>query len=113
MPTYTESTVTGHTWRRCNQIVIDNRRGAVPVVRFDEETVVALEGAAEVHAPAGVLTIDFDLAREIPLRDPQTGEPTGEVMTYAQAYAVLHAAYVDAALARDAAATPQPTIAEE
>ena len=45
MSTYTESTVTGHAWRRCNQIVIDNRRSATPTVRFDEETVVALDGA--------------------------------------------------------------------
>lgn len=44
MANYTESTVTGHAWRRCNQIVIDNRRSAVPTVRFDEETVVALDG---------------------------------------------------------------------
>lgn len=101
MSNYTESTVTGHAWRRCNQIVIDNRRGSTPTVRFDEETVVALEGAAEVRAPAGVLTIDFDPSREIPLRDPQTGEPTGAVMTYAEAYAVMYSAYLDAALERD------------
>ena len=40
-------------------------------------------------------------AREIPLRDPQTGKPTGAVMTYAEAYAVLYSAYLDAALERD------------
>lgn len=101
MANYIESTVTGHAWRRCNQIVIDNRRGGTPAVRFDEETVVALDGTAEVRAPAGVLTIDFHPSREIPLRDPQTGEPTGAVMTYADAYAVLYSAYLDAALERD------------
>ena len=101
MANYTESTVTGHAWRRCNQIVIDNRRSAVPTVRFDEETVVALDGAAEVRAPAGALTVEFDPAREIALRDPQTGKPTGAVMTYADAYAVLYSAYLDAALERD------------
>lgn len=101
MSTYAESTVTGHTWRRCHQIVIDNRRSAVPTVRFDEETVVALDGAAEVRAPAGALTVEFDPAREIALRDPQTGKPTGAVMTYADAYAVLYSAYLDAALERD------------
>ena len=101
MANYTESTVTGHAWRRCNQIVIDNRRGGTPTVRFDEETVVALDGAAEVRAPVGGLTVDFAPAREIPLRDPQTGKPTGAVMTYAEAYAVLYSAYLDAALGRD------------
>ncbi len=112
MSSYTESLVTGHAWRRCNQIVIDNRRSSTPTVRFDEETVVALEGAAEVRAPAGVLTIDFDPAREIPLRDPQTGEPTGAVMTYAEAYAVLYSAYLDAALDRDVQRA-ESTFAEE
>ena len=101
MPDYKETSVAGHRWQRCNQIVIDNRRSATPSVRFDEEAVVALEGAAEVRTPAGVLTIDFDPSREIPLRDPQTGEPTGAVMTYAEAYAVLYSAYLDAALERD------------
>lgn len=101
MSIYTESTVTGHAWRRCHQIVIDNRRGGVPTVRFDEETVVALDGSAEVRSPAGMVTIDFDPARQIPLRDPQSGALTGGVMSYAEAYAVLYSAYLDAALERD------------
>jgi hypothetical protein len=101
MSNYTESTVTGHAWRRCYQIVIDNRRGGVPTVRFDEETVVALDGSAEVRSPAGALTVDFDPAREILLRDPQTGELTGETTTYGAAYALLYSAYLDAALERD------------
>ena len=101
MPDYKETSVAGHSWQRCTQVVIDNRRGAVPTVRFDEENVVALEGAAEVRTPVGGLTVEFDPAREIPLRDPQTGEPTGAVMTYAEAYAVLYSAYLEAALERD------------
>lgn len=101
MPDYKETSVAGHSWQRCAQVVIDNRRGAVPTVRFDEETVVALDGAAEVRTPVGGLTVDFAPSREIPLRDPQTGEPTGAVMTYAEAYAVLYSAYLEAALERD------------
>ena len=101
MPDYKETSVAGHSWRRCHQIVIDNRRSTVPTVRFDEETVVALDGAAEVRTPAGALTVEFDPAREIALRDPQTGKPTGAVMTYAEVYAVLYSAYLDAALERD------------
>lgn len=101
MSDYKESSVAGQSWQRCHQVVIDNRRGGVPTVRFDEETVVALEGSAEVRTPAGVLTVDFDPARQIPLRNPVTGELTGTVMTYADAYAVLYSAYLDAALERD------------
>jgi len=84
--------------------VIDNRRGGVPTVRFDEETVVALDGSAEVRSPAGALTVDFDPARTIALRDPLTGELTGETTTYAAVYALLYSAYLDAAVERDVAA---------
>lgn len=104
MPDYKEATVAGHRWQRCHQIVIDNRRAATPAMRFDEETVVALEGSAEVRTPAGALTVDFDPARTIPLRDPQTGELTGETTTYGAAYALLYSAYLDAALERDVVA---------
>lgn len=100
MPDYKETSVAGRSWQRCHQVVIENSRSAPPTLRFDEESIVAL-GGGEVRTPAGVLTIDFDPSREIPLRDPQTGEPTGAVMTYAEAYAVLYSAYLDAALERD------------
>jgi hypothetical protein len=110
---YKESQVTGQAWQRCNQIVIDNRRSSVPSVRFDEETVIALPGQ-EVRTPAGQIVLALDPAREIALRNPETGEPTGEVTTYGAAYALLYSAYLDAALERDAAAAPAPqTPAEE
>lgn len=106
MPDYNESTVTGHTWQRCHQVVVENPRNAAPSVRFDEERVLALNGGAELRQPAGTLAVLFDPATVIPLRDPSTGEPTGATATYGEAYVLLYSAYVAAALARDAAAQP-------
>jgi len=104
MADYQETTLTGQAWQRCRQIVIDNRRGAVPTVRFDEERVVALDDGSETATLLGTLTRDYDPARAIPLYDPATGEPIGETTTYGAVYQVLYSAYLDAALARDAAA---------
>ena len=106
MPDYNESTITGHAWQRCSQIVIDNARGITPVVRFDEEQVIALDGVGEAKKTLGTLAVEFDPAVEIPLRDPQSGELTGDVMTFGEVYAVLYSAYIDAALKRDARNTP-------
>lgn len=106
MSNYLESAVTGQAWQRCCQIVIDNRRHITPSVRFEEEQVVALDIGEEIRKPAAGITLDFDPAREIPLRDPATGELTGQSTTYADAYALLFSAYLAAALERDAKAQP-------
>ncbi len=107
---YLEATVTGQSWQRCNQIVIENPHKRVPVVRFDEERVLALKTGADVRTPAGTLALTFDPAKTIPLRDPQTGELTGESATYQAAYVLLYSAYLAAATERDgppAEATPE------
>lgn len=108
MSDYKESTIIGYTWQRCRQIVIDNSRGIVPTVRFDEEQVIAMGDSGELRRPVGDIAVSFDPARAIPLRDPVTGELTGEATTYGAVYAILYSAYLDAALARDAAAHPAP-----
>ena len=106
MPDYNESTVSGHSWQRCCQVVIENPRNGVPSVRFDEEQLLALDGGTEVRTPVGTLAVPFDPATVIPLRDPATGELTGEVASYGAAYVLLYSAYLAAAEARDIAAQP-------
>lgn len=105
-PNYKEAQLTGQSWQRCHQIVIENPRAGPASVRFEEERVLALDGSAELRTPAGALALDFDPARPIPLRDPATGDLTGQTTTYGAAYALLYSAYIDAALARDAANAP-------
>ena len=115
MSTYAETTVTGQVWQRCSQIVIDNHRHAVPTVRFEEERVVALDTGDELRKPAAGITQDFDPALAVPLRNPVTGELTGDSITYAEVYAILYSAYIAAATARDErlAPPPQPEAAQQ
>lgn len=108
MSNYAETTVTGQVWQRCCQIVIDNPRGRTPTVRFEEERIVALDNGDEMRRPAAGITQNFDPAREVPLRDPRTGELTGDSVSYAQVYAILYSAYIAAATERDQAAAPPP-----
>ena len=108
MPDYQESTITGQAWQRCHQVVIENPHHGAQGVRFDEERVLAI-GGLEVRTPAGTLAVPFEPGTVIPLRDPATGELTGETTTYAAAYVLLYSAYLAAAQARDAAAQPAPT----
>ncbi len=103
---YQEATVTGQSWQRCSQIVIENPHKGAPVVRFDEERVLALQTGSNVRTPSGTLALPFDPTKIIPLRDPATGELTGEVASYGMAYALLYSAYLAAATERDAAAAP-------
>lgn len=105
-PNYSETTVTGQTWQRCHQVVIENPRTGQPVVRFEEERVLSLTGGAELRTPAPGLSLPFDPSKTIAMRDPATGEVTGQVVTYGEAYALLYSAYLDAAIERDTASLP-------
>ena len=107
MPNYKQSTVAGTTWKRCHQVVLDNPLGVVPTIRFDEQEVLAIDGrAVEIKRSAGSLSLPFDAAQPIALRDPDTGELTGDTSTYGAVYALVYSAYMAAADARDAALAP-------
>ena len=112
-PNYNETTVTGQSWQRCCQVVIENPRTGAPVVRFEEERVLALAGGTEMRTPAAGLSVPFDPAMAIVMRDPATGEPTGQTVTYADAYALLYSAYLSAATERDAAPAPAADMNQE
>lgn len=112
MSDYKETDVVGKAWSRCYQIEIDNVRGRPPAVQFLEERVLVLDDGQDIRQNQGPLAVDFDPARVIPIRNPETGEPTGATATYGEAYVLLYSAYIDAALARDAL-LPQPVPPEE
>jgi len=60
----------------------------------------------------GNLAVDYDASKVIELRDITTGLPTGQTVTYADAYVLLYSAYLEEALARDIANTPVITTQE-
>lgn len=106
MADYKETSVTGSSWQRCHQVVVDNRRTATPSIRFDEERITALDDGDTVRRDLGTLVVPYDAAAVVALRDPATGEVTGETMTHEEIYAILYSTYIGTALARDAAANP-------
>ena len=71
---YREATLMGQSWQRCSQIVIENPHKGAPVVRFDEERVLALQTGRDVRTPSGSLALPFDPSKIIPLRDPIAAE---------------------------------------
>jgi hypothetical protein len=106
MPNYNATTTTVERWQRCYRIVIENARSEVPRMDCLEEVVTVTDGH-EVREMVPGCAVVFDPAGVVPLRDPVTGDPTGETVTQAQMYAVLYSAYRYAADQRDAAqATP-------
>jgi hypothetical protein len=103
MSNYKEPTITGYSYTRCNQVLISNRLGAVPQIRFDEQVVVTMETGGTIINGSGSIEMDFDAAKMIPLIDPTTGAATGQSVSYGTVYAMLYSGYIDGATSRDAA----------
>lgn len=100
---YKEQVATGASWTRCAQVTIENPYGMQPHIQFRETRCTAV-GDTFSEQFQNILVQNFDPSYEIELRDPRTGEPTGETITHGALYAALYSAYMQAALARDAAA---------
>lgn len=101
---YQYTAVTGESWLRAKRIVIDNPLNGIPVAKFVEERVVNLAGGEQYFRDQGVLEGQLtvgQMGHEIPLLDPETGEPTGQVVTYGEAYIMLFSAYIHFADLRD------------
>ena len=97
---YREQPVAGKSWRRAKQIVIKNHLGGTPLVQFYEEDVVQA-GEHRVGTDIGPVTTAFDPSGVIPLVNPQTGVLTGQSVSHAEVYVILHSLYLQVAQARD------------
>ena len=102
MPNYKQAEITGTVWQRCHHVALDNPRAGVPSIMFYEQEVLSISGR-EVESLTGPLSVPFNPAQVITLRNPYTGEPTGEYSTHGAVYALLYSAYMGAAEARDIA----------
>lgn len=98
---YLETPTSGVAWVRCKEVTIDNTLGSPAVVRFVEEKVINLDGEF-IHKFSPSSAMVFDPTATISLVDPATNLPTGETITHAEVYRILHSAYLQAAMARDA-----------
>lgn len=99
---YREQTETGTSWRRCHEVHIYNPLNGGKRMRMDEQDVVTFNGkTADMNA--GYIAKDFDPTAAIQLLNPDTGLPTGEVMTHAELYRALFSLYMQCATERDEA----------
>lgn len=95
--------VAGDSWDRVCHIECLNGYGQVPLIRFDEERRTILGSGESIGRPTRSITIEFTTPeKKFPLRNPMTGELTGETMTHGGFYAVLYSLATQAALDADA-----------
>lgn len=103
-----QTPVAGESYRRCFQVVIDNPLVGNPTVMFSQETIVGTDAGSVLRIHIQPLPLAFDPTAEIAVIDPETGEPTGDVVTQADVYALIFSAYIAAANP-----PPQPLDLEE
>ena len=103
MADYKETNVAGSSYRRCNEIHINNGLDHKSI-SFREQDVVSLGDDNPIFRPAGgvseVLT-EENLGSSFSVLDPTSGEPTGTTMTCGETYAILYSLYLHMAVARD------------
>lgn len=103
---YNPSTASGVTWVRCNAVHIVNEYGKTPIIRFNEEKILTIgDEVVTKLSPSSAVVFDAENG-VVPLVNPETNLPTGETVTHMQIYQILHSAYLQAAMARDAAEGP-------
>lgn len=103
MANYKEQIATGTTWVRCKAVTIENPLNGAARATFQETRCTSVSGVTSEQF-AGLLGLEFKPDSTVALRDPQTGELTGQTSTHAQVYQLLYSIYMQAALERDAAA---------
>ena len=102
MADYKQTTVAGEQWNRFSRIVIDNPRNAAPSVMCVEEKVIALEHG-EILLDSGNLSFPFNPDEVFTIINPITNEPTDQMASGAQVYALVYSYVMNEAAKRDAA----------
>ena len=93
MPNYKQNAVTGETYQRANQVVVDNPLGGVPRISFLEQEVITLsDGRVILNAVPGV-GIDFNATDSFPLVNPTTDENLNINATHADVQTMLYSLY--------------------
>lgn len=110
MANYRETTAEGTSWRRAKQVAIYNPLEAIASkdILFFEEDVVVI-GDKTFHTDSGIVKAVYDPEGVVQLRNPQTGELTGDTIEQKVVYQALFSMYLDAAEARDAPTIMQLT----
>jgi hypothetical protein len=103
MADYRQTVHTITQWQRCFRAVIEHARHQVPRIDFLEEVVTINGDETRQQVPG--CSISYEPAGVVPMRDPDTDQPTGQTLTQQQIYAILYSVYRWSADQRDQAAT--------
>jgi len=103
MPNYNQTTGSATSWTRSNRVMILNPLEAdIPKqILFFEEKVVQVDSNT-FKSDSGYVTTNFLSDQVIELRNPQTGEKTGETIQQSKVYQAIYSLYLSTAEARDA-----------
>lgn len=93
MINFDKLTATGITWTRCNRVMIDNPYGSPKSCKFFLEDLVAINNTT-VKTERGFIEKGYNSQELIPLRNPETGELTGESVTHEYLYQILHSLFI-------------------
>ena len=111
MANYKEQTGEGVSWTRAKQVIINNPYNDVNKnIIFLEENIITV-GSKVFKADVGPLTGKFTPDELVPLRDPVTGEYTGNALPQSLIYQAIFSYYLQLSEARDAA-TGAPTVGD-
>lgn len=106
MSNYKETTETGTAWRRARQVLIKNDYDSPQkTIIFTEEDIVSI-GDRVIKTDAGMLVATYAPENLISLRDPNTGEKTGNVILQSLVYQALYSLYLETAENRDQNISP-------
>lgn len=86
---------------RANRITVMNDHDDLPWVWFDEERVILISGEDPIIKPSRGFRLDLEQGDMLPIINPLTGEPTGDVLPFEYLYAIMYSAYLFAAQAED------------
>ena len=113
MAEYQQTDVTGSQYQRGRSLYFENPLGVAPSLLVREERVINLANR-QILEPAGEIrkTVD-DLSVQFALRDPESGEETGEQLTFQDVYVALYSVYWHLANERDVAAQQPEYPAED
>lgn len=105
MANYKETTGSGTAWKRARQVLISNDlNNPEKTILFFEEDVATI-GDKQIKADSRLIQTVFDPEASISLRDPTTGEYTGNTVSQYLVYQALYSLYLNLAEAQDTAPT--------
>lgn len=99
---FRQSDVAGSQWRRSNHGEFNNPYGGQSWVRFDWEDRVVLANGQSIGTPAPSTVRYFNNPdTALAILNPETGEPTGQVITHGSLYAILWSLARESALLKE------------